>query len=112
MRESEQLLDSSRYRKKPDKPVVLGDTIRALVENLVSPRQAVFAPVAQLWNQLLPDELRRHSKISDISDGQIKVQVDSPSHAYELRLCSSELLKKLQQQCPRAKIRKIKFVVG
>jgi len=112
MRESEQLLDSSRYRKKPDKPVVLGDTVRALVENLVSPRQAVFGPVAQLWNQLLPEELRRHSKISDISDGQMKVQVDSPSHAYELRLCSSELLKKLQQQCPRAKIKKIKFVVG
>ena len=112
MRESEQLLDSSRYRKKPYKPVVLGDTVRALVENLVSPRQAVFGPVARLWNQLLPEELRRHSKISDISDGQLKVQVDSPSHAYELRLCSSELLKKLQQQCPRAKIKKIKFVVG
>ncbi|MCX5636016.1 MAG: DUF721 domain-containing protein [Planctomycetota bacterium] len=112
MRESEQLLDSSRYRKKPDKPVVLGDTVRAIVENLVSPRQAIFAPVALLWNQLLPEELRKHSKISDISDGQMKVQVDSPSHAYELRLCSSELIKKLQQQCPHAKIKKIKFVVG
>jgi len=33
-------------------------------------------------------------------------------YKYELQLCASELLSELQQQCPRAHIKKIKFVVG
>jgi len=31
---------------------------------------------------------------------------------YELRLCSSELLNEVQQRCPRAGIKKIKFVIS
>ncbi len=112
MGESEQLLDNSWRRKKPDTVVSLGDTAQKLIESRVSPQQAVFRPVAQLWNQLLPDELRRHCRISDISDGQMEVLVDTPSHAYELRLCSTELIEQLKEYCPRARIRKIKFVVG
>jgi hypothetical protein len=40
------------------------------------------------------------------------VQVDSPSYVYELQLCSSELLNELQQQCPKARLTRIKFVVA
>jgi len=78
----------------------------------ISPRQNRFGVVAELWSRLLPGELRRHCDIVDISGGQLKVQVDSPSYMYELQLCSSELLKELQQQCPRARLTKIKFVVA
>ncbi|MHC4655630.1 MAG: DciA family protein [Planctomycetota bacterium] len=92
--------------------VRLGDVTRELMENRISPQQAKFAPIAELWNQLLPDELRRHCKIGGISGGQLKVLVDLPVYMYELQLCSTELLSELQQQCPRAHIKKIKFVVS
>jgi hypothetical protein len=82
------------------------------MENRISPQQARFGPIARLWNQLLPDELHRHCKIDGISGGRLKVLVDSPAYLYELQLCSSELLGELQRQCPRAQIKKIKFVVG
>lgn len=101
-----------RTKRKPDRTVRLGDTINQLMENRISPQQARFSTVAELWSQLLPAGLRRHCEIMDISGGQLKVLVDLPPYMHELRLCSSELLKELQQQCPRAQIRKIKFVVG
>jgi hypothetical protein len=101
-----------RTRRKPDRTVRLGDTIGQLMENRISPRQARFSAVAELWSQLLPAGLRRHCKIADISAGQLKVLVDLPAYMHELRLCSSELLREMQQQCPRAQIKKIKFVIG
>jgi hypothetical protein len=112
--EDEQLRGAVKWQRKRylGEAVRLGDVTRELMENRISPQQARFAPIAELWNQLLPDELRRHCKIADISSGQLKVLVDLPVYMYELRLCSTELLSELQQQCPRAHIKKIKFVVG
>ncbi len=114
MNEDEQLRGSVKWQRKRhlDGAVRLGDVTRELMDNRISPVAARFGPIAELWSQLLPDELRRHCKIAGISGGQLKVLVDLPAYRYELQLCSSELLSELQQQCPRAHIKKIKFVVG
>ena len=82
------------------------------VRQEVAPRQAKFGSVAEAWNHLLPVELGRHCRIADISGGQLKVVVDSPVYLYELRLCSDGLIKELRRQCPRAKIKSIKLIVG
>ncbi len=101
-----------RRKQKPDRTVRLGDIVQQLLADQISPRQARFDAVAELWNQILPAELCRHCEIVDISGGQLKIQVDSPAYKYELQLCSSELLEALQQQCPKARLTKIKFVVA
>ena len=97
---------------QPHRAVRLGDTLSELMNNHISPRQARFGPIAELWSQLLPAELSRHCRLSEVSGGQLKVLVDSPVYLYELKLCSSELLEELQRQCPRAKVKEIKFIVG
>ena len=114
MNEEEQLRCTVKRQKQrhPDGAVRLGDIAKELLENQISPKQARFGSIPEIWRQLLPDELRRHCKIAGISGGQLKVSVDLPAYKYELQLCSSELLSELQQQCPRAHIKKIKFVVG
>ncbi|NIP25487.1 MAG: DUF721 domain-containing protein [Phycisphaerae bacterium] len=112
--EDEQLYSAVKWHKKTRRPdaVRLGDVTRELMEKRISPQQAKFGPIAEIWNQLLPEELRRHCKIADISGGHLKVLVDLPAYMYEMQLCSSELLSEMQRQCPRAHIKKIKFVVG
>ncbi len=112
--EDEQLRCAVKWQRKPylDRAVRLGDVTRELMENRISPQQARFGPISELWSQLLPDELRKHCKIAGIAGGRLNVLVDSPAYRYEMQLCSSELLSELQQQCPRAHIKKIKFVVG
>jgi len=115
MVEDEQLLHNTverRRARKSDSTVRLGEVVQNFMTKWVSPRQARFGAVAELWSQLLPAELCRHCEIVDISGGELKVSVDSPAYKYELQLCSSEILEELQQQCPKARLTKIKFVVA
>ncbi len=114
MDEDQQLRNIIRWRTKSNlnRTAKLGDAVKQLMENQISPQQARFGLIAELWSQLLPAELCRHCKLAGLSGGQLKVLVDSPTHLYELQLCSPQLLEELQQQCPRARIKKIKFAVG
>ncbi len=96
----------------PGETTSLGDALRQLMRERITPLQARFGPVVELWDQLLPAELSQHCKLTEVSTGELKVLVDSPSYAHELRMCSSALLEQLQQQCPGAKIRGIKIAIG
>ncbi len=98
-------------RPSTDSTTRIGNVVQQLLETSISPRLAIFSAVVELWNELLPTQLRQHCKVADISHGRLKVLVDLPSYMYELQLCSSELLEELQRQCPRANIKKIKFLV-
>ncbi len=110
----EQLRNIVKWRAKPrsNQPTILGDVVKQLIDERISPRQASFESITGLWHELLPADLYRHCRIADISGGQLKVLVDSPSYANELRWCGSELLEQIKKQCPQARIKKIKFVVG
>jgi len=101
-----------QWKNKPSGLVSISEAVKQLMENQLSPQQVVFDSIDTLWRQLLPAELAQHSRIAEISGGQLKVQVDSPSYMYELQLCSSGLLGELQQECPQVRIREIKFVLA
>jgi len=107
----QRMVEGQRMRKV-DRTVRLGEVAEQLMTEQISPRQEKFSSVAEVWNLILPAELAQHCEIVGVSGGQLKVQVDSPSYMYELQLCSSELLEELQQQCPKARLMKIKFVVS
>jgi hypothetical protein len=90
----------------------LGDSLSEVMENTILPLQRRIASVVEVWEQLLPPELSVHSTPIAIGRGQLKVQVDSPSYMYHLQICRSDILRELQQQCPRAGIQEIQFVLG
>ena len=114
MDEAKQLRNilTRRTRRKPHSTTRLSETISELMDNRISPVQARFCSISQLWSQLLPAELARHCRLVDISGGRLKVVVDSPVYMYELRLCSRQLLEELQRQCPQARVKDITSVVG
>jgi len=90
----------------------LGYTLRDILENRISPQHARFSSIINAWHQLVPAELAQHCKVIGLSGAALRVLVDSPVYMYELKLCSSELLNKLQRQYPQARIRKIELAVG
>jgi hypothetical protein len=102
---------SRRRANRPDRAVRVGEVVQQLVDNQLSPRQTALDLLNKLWRQLLPIELVRHSKIVELSGGQLKVQVDSASYMYELQLCSSGLLGELQRLCPQVRVKEIKLVL-
>lgn len=101
-----------RRKKKWDRTAKLGDVVMSIIEKRISPGQKKFGSLIETWSDLLPAGLSEHCKIDGVSRGQLKVLVDSPVFVHELRLCSSQLLEQLQQRCPRAGIKKIKFTIG
>ena len=90
----------------------LGDTISGLMDNQILTKQAKFESVAELWNEILPAELRRHCIIADISGGQLKVLADSSSYKYSLQLCTTEILAELQRRCPHVRIKRINIALA
>ncbi|MHC4157670.1 MAG: DciA family protein [Planctomycetota bacterium] len=109
----EQLRNITRWRRRqPRQAVKLGNVINELVENRISPQQSKYMLITELWNELLPEELCRHCRITGISGGRLKVLVDSPSFASELRWHSAGLLEEIKQQCPQARIKDIQCIVG
>jgi len=98
--------------RRPDRTVRLGDVVQQLIDNHISPTCDKFGAVAEVWSQLLPPELAQHCQVGGISAGLLRVRVDSPAYMYELQLCSHELVEQLRQQCPQARIKKIKFTLA
>jgi hypothetical protein len=114
IREGARKYNVSRQQKdnKPDAMVCIGEIAQKFLGEQVSPKQAKYGALVELWRQILPAELSRHCEITDITGGQLTVKVDSPAYKYELHLCHSELLAELQQQCPKIRLTKIKFVIS
>ncbi len=92
--------------------VRLGEVLGKVMAEQISPLQARFGDLADAWRELVPGELYEHCEIVDARGGELKICVDSSPYMYELQLCSSELLKELQHQCPQARLNRIKFVLG
>ena len=90
----------------------LGDLVKDLMERRICPRQGAFTAVADVMSDLLPTELQQHCRVDEICGGPVKMVADSACYLHELRLCSSELLKELQQRCPRTRIRSIRCTIG
>lgn len=78
----------------------------------IAPQQKRFGGVAEAWSEVVPQELLGHCEIVDLTGGELKVKVDSSAYLYELQLCGSELLEELRRQCPRARLKGVKFVAG
>ena len=90
----------------------LGWSIKQIMQEQILPLRRRFEAVAKCWEQLLPAELARHCKIVHLSQGRLKIEADSPSYLYELKLRSSQILEQLQKFCPSAGIKTINFILG
>jgi hypothetical protein len=101
-----------QVERRHNRMVCVGDVVHQLMDNQLSPRQEAFDVIDELWRQLLPAEIVRHSKIAEFSGGQLKVQVGAASYMYELQLCSSGLLSEIQRLCPKVRVKEIKVVLA
>ena len=105
----EQLRQVSGRRKRADKALLLGDVAGEYVNQKVLPLKKVFEAVAETWELLLPAELIEHCRIEDFRKGVLRVKVDNPAYATQLRWCSSSLVPEIRRQCPEARIKSIKI---
>jgi hypothetical protein len=89
----------------------MGDLVGPFVQAL-RPLHERYDSLAQVWDDLLPDNLRDHCRLGSLADGSIKVFADESSYLCELQWCRSDLLRQLQRLCPTAKVRRIEVAMG
>jgi len=114
MDQEQYLRDIVKWKKPRERKrgFLLGEMLDEIMEKQISPGQGVYDIILQAWERLLPEQLRQHCRIVDVTDGRIKVLVENPSYLHEFRLCSDLLLEELQKICPKARIKKIRFSLG
>ena len=103
---------SWRQNKRPFSATKLGVSLSSFVEKTVSPKQSNYSIVSAAWQEILPEQLVKHTRIKQIDKGCLKIVVDSPAYMYELRLGSDMLLEEIQRRCGKAGINKIVFAAG
>jgi len=91
----------------------LGDYLGGFLRPKLVRRQQELAAANEAWGKLLPEELAAHSSVQQLRGGELRVQVDSAVHLYELRLLVHEgLAGRLCEICPGVGIWRIKLVRG
>ena len=104
---------AGNYRRpKAKKAFAIGALVGDILDKQILPSQKQFGPVVEVWQQLLPDELREHCRLDSVRGGRLKVLVDSPSYLHELQSCRNELLERLQDGCKSARLSGIDFKIG
>lgn len=107
----EQLRDITKWKKPKNRtPDRLGTLVERFMREEIASSYRQFNSVRQAWRQAIPDDLAPHCWCDGISNGQLKVVVDSAAYMYKLQTMSAELIERLGELCRRPKIRKIKFV--
>ena len=111
MSRDERLRSISQSRRARRDAARIGESLLKVLEERILPERRRFEKVLDIWSRLLPVELSRHSRIVGLSGGKLKVEVEAPSYAAELRWSSSEILGQLQQECPGEKVKVIEVVL-
>jgi len=84
----------------------MGDLVSGFVDRL-APVHTQYDSLAEVWENLLPGNLRAHCRIGSLGNGCLKILADGSSYMFELQLCKAVLLRELQRSCPSAKVRRI-----
>jgi len=111
MNKEEQLRSIGKHKRHREPFFKLGDVLNKLVDEGVSPRYRRFSSARKIWNEILPYELTKHCKLDGINGGWLRVVVDKPAYRYELEMCRHEVLKKLNQECPGAKLKGLRVTI-
>ena len=105
---------TQQFRRRSE-PAPLAEAIAKVMEPRrtgITQRYEAASRLSEAWAQLLPEEMARRCRITDLAAGLLTVQVDSPSYMYELRISSHQLVEHLQRECPEAKLRAMKIVLA
>ena len=91
--------------------VRLGDVLGRVMD----PLQAALGKTTQIeseWAEVVPPHVAAHCRIQGMERGQLHVAVDSPVYAYEIRMCSPDVLRQIQRRCPRLGLKTIKVTMA
>lgn len=90
----------------------VAEPLTVLMKHKLGKRVKQLGQLADLWDDVLPSEIREHTALECFRNGVLTVLVDSAAHRFQLQtLLTGGLMKVLQQRCPGA-LNKVRLVPG
>ncbi|MCA9531882.1 MAG: DUF721 domain-containing protein [Myxococcales bacterium] len=98
-----------RRRRRNPAPSALPDLLRAIYP---APDQLDAARVFSFWWRELPERVVRNARPVGVERGVLTVHVSTSVWANELQLLAPELLRRLHDRLPSARIRRMRFRIA
>ncbi len=100
-----------KYRQRRERDLSIAPLIGAMGDDARRTQRRLGALI-DLWSQLVPGELEKHSRVVGVRGGVVQVQCDSSSTKYELdRLLRQGLEQELRRRYPST-LTKIRLSIG
>ncbi|MCX7031165.1 MAG: DUF721 domain-containing protein [Spirochaetes bacterium] len=82
----------------------VGDVLRDFLKERGWPAEDPYAPLFRGWEEIAGPDLGSRSRVVEVEDGVIVVEVDHPGWLQMLQLKKRSLLKAARQAVPRGRI--------
>ena len=90
----------------------LSGPLAVLMKRQLGRRVKQLAKVAQVWDEIVPDDIRQHTALEGFQRGVLTVMVDSSPHRFKLQnLLLAGLQREIQSRLPMG-LNKIRLVPG
>jgi hypothetical protein len=101
-----------QQRRADSRITPLAATLGTFMKHHLGRRVKKLSELAILWDDVIPEKVRRHTALESFRQGVLTVMVDSASHRFELQtLLRGGILKAIQQRF-RGALNRIRLVPG
>jgi hypothetical protein len=101
-----------QQRQINDTFVHLSQPMSALMKHRLAKKVRQLSQLAEIWDEVIPDEIREHTALESLSSGVLTVMVDSAAHRYELTSLLNGGLRSQIQAMFGAGLDRIRLVPG
>lgn len=98
-----------KRQKTPEKSSLIEMELQRFFSQSAKPAKRNEA-VPQAFEQAAGENLAQNCRIESMTAGILKVRVSPGPYMFELQTRSKEIIEKIKQQCPSARIRGIKII--
>ena len=75
-----------RQRQEPLNASPVGESLAVLMKHTLGKRVRQLGALGQVWDEVVPQEIREHTALESFSRGVLTVVVDSSPHRYQLQM--------------------------
>lgn len=101
-----------QQRRLGDRAVPLSQPLTMLMKHTLAKRVRQLSRLAAIWDEVLPDPIRRHTALESFHRGVLTVIVDSSAHRFQLQtLLAGGLEREIRARFPGA-LSKVRLVPG
>jgi predicted nucleic acid-binding Zn ribbon protein len=101
-----------QQRQFSDRVVPLSQPLAMLMKHTLAKRVRQVGKLAEVWDEVIPEEIQEHTALESLSRGVLTVRVDSSAHRYQLRmLLSGGLLEEIRSRFGGA-LSKVRLIPG